>query len=101
MKFQTLLEFFKDPSGKLSMIRLLSFMCVIVGLFLAVLTGFKVYYMQPVVIGSSVIPIDTAYITAMTFFSTGLITVGMGIKTAQKWKEHECTTSEVGENEHK
>jgi hypothetical protein len=106
MKFQTLLEFFKDPSGKLSMIRLLSFLCVIIGLFLAVLTGFKVYYMQPMVIGSSVIPIDTAFITAMTFLSTGLITVGMGIKTTQKWREHEYSsapliTNEGGENEHK
>jgi hypothetical protein len=101
MKFQTLLEFFKEPSGKLSMIRLLSFLCVIIGLFLAVLTGIKVYFMQPIIIGTSVIPIDTAFITAMTFLSTGLITVGMGIKTTQKWREHEYTTSEVGENEHK
>lgn len=101
MKFQTLLEFFKDPAGKLSMIRLLSFLCVIIGLFLAVLTGVKVYFMQPIVIGTSVIPIDTTFITAMTFLSTGLITVGMGIKTTQKWREQECTTSEGGENEHK
>jgi predicted transporter len=87
-----ILEFFKDASGKLSMIRLLSFLCVITGLFLAVLTGLKVYNMQPVNTGSVTIPIDTGFISAMTFLIIGLITVGMGIKTTQKWKEQELTT---------
>ncbi len=85
-------EFFKDSEGKLSMIRLLSFLCVLAGLFLAVLTGIKVYNMQPVTVGTAVIPIDTGFITAMTFLIIGLITVGMGIKTTQKWKEQELMT---------
>jgi thiosulfate reductase cytochrome b subunit len=85
-------EFFKDTAGKLSMIRLLSFLCVLTGLFLAVLTGLKVYYMQPVHTGSDTIPIDTGFITSMTFLIIGLITVGMGIKTTQKWKEQELAT---------
>src|SRR5512143_3982023 len=89
MKFS---EFFKDPEGKLSMIRLLSFLCVIVGLFLAVLTGIKVYNMQPAAAGGAVITIETGFITAMTFLIIGLITVGMGIKTTQKWKEQELMT---------
>lgn len=87
-----ILEFFKDPAGKLSMIRLLSFLCVVTGLFLAVLTGLKVYNMQPVSGGNVIVPIDTGFITAMTFLIIGLITVGMGIKTTQKWKEQELTT---------
>lgn len=93
-----ILEFFKDPEGKLSMIRLLSFMCVAVGLFLAVLTGIKVYNMQPVTSGGAMIPIDTGFITAMTFLIIGLITVGMGIKTTQKWKEQELMTENPFEN---
>jgi predicted transporter len=88
----TLLEFFKDAAGKLSMIRLLSFLCVVTGLVLAILTGIKVYHMQPLAIGSSVIPIDTGFVSAMTFLIIGLITVGMGIKTTQKWKEQESST---------
>jgi hypothetical protein len=80
-------EFFRDPSGKLSMIRLQSFLCVLTGLFIAVITGIKVYYMQPVVIGTSVIPIDTGFVTALTFLIIGLVTAGMGIKTTQKWRE--------------
>lgn len=91
-------EFFKDSEGKLSMIRLLSFLCVIIGLFLAVLTGIKVYNMQPVTAGGTVIPIDTGFITAMTFLIIGLITVGMGIKTTQKWKEQELMTGNSFEN---
>jgi hypothetical protein len=87
-----ILEFFKDPAGKLSMIRLLSFLCVTTGLFLAVLTGLKVYNTQPVLTGNIAIPIDTGFITAMTFLIIGLITVGMGIKTTQKWKEQELIT---------
>ena len=87
-----ILEFFKDPAGKLSMIRLLSFLCVLTGLFLAVLTGIKVYNMQPAASGTVIIPIDTNFITAMTFLIIGLITVGMGIKTTQKWKEQELIT---------
>jgi hypothetical protein len=94
-----ILEFFKDPAGKLSMIRLLSFLCVVTGLFLAVLTGLKVYYMQPVPNGTVIMPIDTGFITAMTFLVIGLITVGMGIKTTQKWKEQELITENItGEN---
>jgi len=94
-----ILEFFKDPAGKLSMIRLLSFMCVVTGLFLAVLTGLKVYSMQPEASGTVIIPIDTGFITAMTFLIVGLITVGMGIKTTQKWKEQELITeNNPGEN---
>jgi len=88
----TLLEFFKDSSGKLSMIRLLSFLCVVTGLGLAVLTGIKVYYLQPLTMGASVFPIDTGFVSAMTFLIIGLITVGMGIKTTQKWKEQESST---------
>jgi hypothetical protein len=94
-----ILEFFKDSAGKLSMIRLLSFLCVATGLFLAVLTGLKVYNMQPVTNGTVITPIDTGFITAMTFLIIGLITVGMGIKTTQKWKEQELITENItGEN---
>jgi hypothetical protein len=85
-------EFFRDPAGKLSMIRLQSFLCVITGLFLAVITGIKVYYSQPFVIGQSVVPIDTGFVTAMTLLIIGLVTTGMGIKTTQKWKEQELTS---------
>jgi len=94
MKLQsvTLLEFFKDSSGKLSMIRLLSFLCVVTGLGLAVLTGIKVYYLQPVTMGLTLMPIDTGFVSAMTFLIIGLITIGMGIKTTQKWKEQESST---------
>ncbi len=94
MKLQsvTLLEFFKDATGKLSMIRLLSFLCVVTGLGLAVLTGIKVYYLQPVTMGLTLMPIDTGFVSAMTFLIIGLITIGMGIKTTQKWKEQESST---------
>lgn len=99
MKIQSvrLMEFFKDTAGKLSMIRLLSFLCVATGLALAVLTGIKVYYMQPFITGSSVIPVDTGFVSAMTFLIIGLITVGMGIKTTQKWKEQELSTESAAE----
>jgi hypothetical protein len=88
-------EFFKDAAGKFSMIRLLSFLCVIVGLFLAVLVGFKVYFMQPLVIGETVNPMDTEFVSAMTFLIIGLITIGMGIKATQKWREQEKTPDEI------
>jgi hypothetical protein len=67
-------------------------MCVLTGLFLAVITGIKVYYLQPVITGSAVIPVDTGFVTVMTFLIIGLVTAGMGIKATQKWKEQEFTS---------
>jgi len=91
MKF--LKGIFTEDNGNLSMVRLLSFLSVVVALAMALIITIKVYYQQPVVINNTVIPLDVAYIAPMTFMILGILGLAFGAKVSQKWGEKSAELS--------
>ena len=79
--------FFTEDNGNWSMVRLLTFLCGIVGLFLSIVTTLKMYYQQPIILNNTVIQPDIAYIGAMTFLIMSILGLGLGAKVAQKFTE--------------
>ena len=75
------------------MVRLLSFLSVVVALAMALIITIKVYYQQPVVINNTVIPLDVAYIAPMTFMILGILGLAFGAKVSQKWGEKSAELS--------
>lgn len=80
--------FFTEDNGNWSMVRLLTFLCVVVALILALITGLKMYYQNPTVLNNTVIQPDTAYIGAMTFLILSILGLAFGAKVSQKFGEH-------------
>ena len=86
-------QFFKDSKNKYSMVRLVTFLCVITGLALALATGWKMYHLEAVIVNGVYIQPDTSFISAMTFLVIAVISLGMGAKISQKWKESDFLNS--------
>lgn len=80
-------QFFTENDGRLSWTRLAGSVSLLVALFMAVMITLKVYYSEPIVIGTTVIPPDVAYIAPMTFLILGIIGFAFGAKVSQKWAE--------------
>lgn len=86
-------QFFKDGKNKYSMVRLVAFMCTVTGLTLALITGYKMLRLETMNVNGVIIPPDTSFISAMTFLVIAVISLGIGAKVSQKWKESEYESS--------
>ncbi len=84
-------EIFQESSGSYSMVRVLSFLCVVVALVIAMITAVKVYYSQPIILGETVVPHDISYVAALSFLVMGLLGFGLGAKVTQKWGERDAS----------
>lgn len=80
-------QFFKDSRNKYSMVRLIAFMCAVTGLILALVTGWKMFNLETVNVNGVIVQPDTSFISAMTFLVIAVISLGIGAKVSQKWKE--------------
>jgi hypothetical protein len=84
---------FTEDNGNFSMIRFLSFLCVIVALVMSLIITIKVYYQQAVIINNTLIPLDVAYIAPMTFLILGILGLAFGAKVSQKYGEKSAEIS--------